>query len=135
MKTKLLLAFCLAFGGGLSAVRAQVVINEYSASNLNQFVDNHSDYEDWIELYNAGSSTVNVGGYHLSDDSLNTIKYTIPARQRLRRTDFCVSGVRGEIIMLRDIITRISILHRLKTAERISYSQIPQGISSKGSMR
>lgn len=58
---------------------AQVVINEYSASNLSQFIDNHSDYEDWIELYNIGTTAVNVGGYHLSDDSTLATKYTIPA--------------------------------------------------------
>ena len=31
---------------------AQVVINEYSASNLRSFPDNYGKYEDWIELYN-----------------------------------------------------------------------------------
>jgi hypothetical protein len=42
-------------------------------------VDDHSDYEDWIELYNAGSSSLNIGGYYLSDDSTNNTKYQIPA--------------------------------------------------------
>lgn len=62
-----------------SSTTAQVVINEYSASNLNQFVDDHSDYEDWIELYNNDPSPFPIGGYHLSDDSLQPTKYTIPA--------------------------------------------------------
>ena len=57
---------------------AQVYINEYSASNLNQFQDDFSNYEDWIELYNAGTSPVNLGGYYLSDDSLNNTKWQIP---------------------------------------------------------
>src|ERR1044071_6889464 len=58
---------------------AQVVINEFSCSNLNQFVDDHSDYEDWIELYNTSASAINMAGYYLSDDSLNNIKWQIPA--------------------------------------------------------
>lgn len=58
---------------------AQVVINEFSCSNLSQYVDNHSDYEDWIELYNTTSSPVNLAGYYLSDDSLNNLKWQIPA--------------------------------------------------------
>jgi hypothetical protein len=60
-------------------VRAQVVINEFSCSNLQQYVDNHSDYEDWIELYNTTASTINLTGYYLSDDSLNNLKWQIPA--------------------------------------------------------
>ena len=33
---------------------SQVVINEYSASNLNTILDNYSSNEDWVELFNAG---------------------------------------------------------------------------------
>lgn len=60
-------------------VNAQVVINEYSCSNLTQFADNYQDYGDWFELYNAGASTVSLAGYYLSDDSLNNTKWQIPA--------------------------------------------------------
>lgn len=58
---------------------AQVVINEFSCSNLSQFVDNHSDYGDWLELYNGGTSAVNLAGYYLSDDSTDNLKWQIPA--------------------------------------------------------
>lgn len=60
-------------------LKAQVVINEFSASNLNQYVDNHSDYNDWIELYNTSASSINLGGYYLSDDSVNNTKWQMPA--------------------------------------------------------
>jgi len=60
-------------------LRAQVVINEFSASNLSQYVDNHSDYNDWIELYNNSASTINLGGYYLSDDTAQATKWRIPA--------------------------------------------------------
>ena len=59
--------------------KSQVVINEFSASNLSQYLDNHSDYNDWIELYNTSASAVSLGGYYLSDDTSNTIKWQIPA--------------------------------------------------------
>jgi len=62
-----------------SKSNGQVVINEFSASNLTQFTDNYQDYEDWIELYNTGTSTVSLTGYYLSDDTVNALKYQIPS--------------------------------------------------------
>jgi len=61
------------------SVQAQVVVNEFSAANLNQFQDNYQKYEDWIELYNLSGSTVNIGGYYLSDNQNNPTKWMIPA--------------------------------------------------------
>lgn len=58
---------------------AQIVINEFSCSNLNQYVDDHNDYNDWIELYNTTGSAVNLSGYYLSDDSLNNTKWQFPS--------------------------------------------------------
>jgi CotH kinase protein/Lamin Tail Domain/Chitobiase/beta-hexosaminidase C-terminal domain len=66
----------------------QVVINEFSASNLSQYLDNHSDYNDWIELYNAGTSVVNLGGYYLSDDSLDNTKWQMPATITIQPNGF-----------------------------------------------
>lgn len=62
-----------------SVVNAQVVINEFSASNLNQFQDNNGLYEDWIELYNTSGSSVNIGGYFLSDNENRPDKWKIPS--------------------------------------------------------
>lgn len=59
--------------------RGQVVINEYSCSNLNGPTDNYGDREDWIELYNAGTSPVNLAGYYLSDKAGNPAKWQIPS--------------------------------------------------------
>ncbi len=56
-----------------------VVFNEWSCSNLNQFEDNHSDFGDWFELYNPDATDVNLGGYHLSDDPDEPTKFKIPA--------------------------------------------------------
>ncbi len=59
--------------------QAQVVINEYTCSNLNLHLDEYGNYEDWIELYNAGSESVNLDGYHLTDNPENLAKYQIPS--------------------------------------------------------
>ena len=62
-----------------SVINANVVINEYSASNLTGYVDNYSLEEDWIELYNTSDQGIDLGGYHLSDESDEPMKWMIPS--------------------------------------------------------
>ena len=59
-------------------IRAQVVINEASCRNFTQLTDTEGDNPDWIELYNAGSTVVNLWHYHLSDNPANPEKWTLP---------------------------------------------------------
>ncbi len=66
----------LMFGPGLA--RAQVVINEVMASNAKSFADPQGDFDDWIELYNAGAAAVDLGGMYLSDDPKEPTKWQIP---------------------------------------------------------
>lgn len=58
---------------------AQVVINEFSASNKTTLYDQDNDAEDWIELYNASNATVNLDGWGLSDDPAEPGKWNLPA--------------------------------------------------------
>ena len=58
---------------------SQVVINEYSCANVSQTPDNFGQYNDWVELYNAGASAVNIGGYYMSDNVNNPTKWAFPA--------------------------------------------------------
>lgn len=56
----------------------QLVINEGSNRNFNLIVDENGDSEDWIELYNAGSSAINLFGYSLSDVLADPDQWTFP---------------------------------------------------------
>lgn len=56
---------------------AQVVINEYSCSNLNSIPDNFGGFEDWIELYNPSASAVNLTGWYLSDKKTTPTKWQL----------------------------------------------------------
>ena len=47
-----------------------IVINEIMSSNNSVFYDDDGDTPDWLELYNSGTSQLNLLGYYLSDDSL-----------------------------------------------------------------
>ena len=66
---------------------SQVVINEYSVSNLASFQDNYQKYEDWFELLNTGATVVNLEGYYLSDNPDKPTKYVIPSGVRIADAD------------------------------------------------
>lgn len=61
------------------AAFSQVIINEYSCSNMNTVTDSYGDNEDWIELYNTTGTNVDLTGYYLSDKSGNLLKWQIPS--------------------------------------------------------
>ncbi len=43
-------------------------------------MDENSDFSDWVELYNAGAVTVNLAGFHLSNDPDSLSKWTFPSK-------------------------------------------------------
>ncbi|MBH75572.1 MAG: hypothetical protein CMP68_00125 [Flavobacteriales bacterium] len=59
-------------------VDSDLVINEIMASNDNTVADEYGDYDDWIEIYNNGVSSINLNGHYLSDDVSNLTKYIFP---------------------------------------------------------
>ena len=58
---------------------AQVVINEFSAANYDGIQAASGGYEDWVELYNAGSTPYDLSGHYLSDRMTNPTKWEFPA--------------------------------------------------------
>lgn len=54
-------------------------INEVMSSNSGVIVDEDGDTPDWIEFYNAGSVSVNLSGYGISDDKAEPFKWTFPS--------------------------------------------------------
>ncbi len=72
----LLVLFSLVISSFLDA--QLVVINEFVASNDQGVADEDGDFEDWVELYNAGTALVNLEGYALSDDADNLNQWVFP---------------------------------------------------------
>ena len=54
------------------------MINEFSCSN-SSITDNFGETPDWIELFNAGGTSVALTGYYFSDKLSNPTKWPIPA--------------------------------------------------------
>ncbi len=63
---------------GATQPAPDVVINEVQSSNRTTLADEDGDYEDWIELYNAGTGTVNLSGFGLSDDASRLWRWVFP---------------------------------------------------------
>jgi len=64
------------------------MINEVMSSNYAAMQDEDGKYNDWIEIYNAGNSAVNLSGFGLSDNENDRYRFTfpdinIPAQQHL----------------------------------------------------
>ena len=59
----LLILFISSFSFG------QLVINEGSNKNYSVLADEDGDYEDWIEIYNSGTTAIDLFNYSLSDNS------------------------------------------------------------------
>jgi len=65
---------------GIVAPPVSVFINEWMAANTNSIADPaDGDFDDWFELFNAGTGSVDLSGYFLTDTFTNKTKWTIPS--------------------------------------------------------
>ena len=77
-KRSVVLAWVLL--GGLAAPgTADVFISEFMAVNNTTLQDEDGAYPDWLELFNAGSQSVDLEGWFLTDSALNLYKWRFPA--------------------------------------------------------
>ncbi len=61
-----------------NAINLPLFINEFMASNSNTIADEHGEYDDWIEIYNAGDEPVSMNGLFLTDNLGNPSKFALP---------------------------------------------------------
>ncbi len=88
-----LISFCITCSFLFAPVQAksQIFINEFMASNTGSVIDpDYNESSDWLELYNAGTSTVNIGGYYLTDNFNIPEKWQIPAGTSIGAGGFLV---------------------------------------------
>ncbi|WP_397444459.1 lamin tail domain-containing protein [Polaribacter sp. R77954] len=55
-----------------------ISINEIMSSNETTASDEDGEFEDWIEIYNYGTTSVNLNGFGLSDQVDNPSKWVFP---------------------------------------------------------
>lgn len=140
------LAFCL-FIFSQTIIAQNIVINEVLSANTSNIKDEDDSYQDWIELYNNGISTINLNGYGLSDDASLLYKWIFPnvsiapgqylliwASDKDRRTpgsplhaNFKISSA-GEVLSLTNP-SGITVDFATATAvtPNVSYGRLPNG--------
>ncbi|MEO0082007.1 MAG: lamin tail domain-containing protein [candidate division WOR-3 bacterium] len=135
-------------GYGLSKYHGVLFINEFMASNRSTIADERGDFDDWVELYNAGDKNIDVGGMFLTDDLSRATKWGfpdtfIPAGGYLiiwcdgennegpLHTTFKLNAGPGEAIGLfssaRDRVTLVDTLSFGPQRTDTSYGRLPDG--------
>jgi len=72
------------------AAASELVINELMAKNDLAVFDETNEADDWIELYNNGPETIDLSGYHLTDNLWNLDKWPIPEGYLLGANEYLV---------------------------------------------
>jgi hypothetical protein len=62
----------LAVGFTTNAFSQKLVINEFMASNDVSYPGPEGDYPDWIEIYNPNPFPINLAGWYMCDDLVDT---------------------------------------------------------------
>ncbi len=93
-----ILPFIIALIAFPLSSNAQVVINEFLASNtiVNVDEEDYYNYNDWIEIFNSGDTEIDISGYGLTDDLNEPHKWTFPAGTSLAANDFLLIWADGE---------------------------------------
>ena len=72
-----------------------LMINEYSAANCDTDGSDCGDYEDWIEIFNNTSQSINLEGYYLSDKIDNLTKWQFPNTLLIEPGDYQIIYASG----------------------------------------
>ena len=57
-----------------------LIISEILAANESGLLDEDGEAQDWIEIYNRGSNTLDLAGWSLSDDAADPGRWVFPSR-------------------------------------------------------
>jgi len=57
----------------------QVIISEFMAKNATSLVDEEGSHEDWIEIYNTSTNSVDLFNWSLTDNPGNLTKWRFPS--------------------------------------------------------
>ena len=126
-------------------VVGNLVINEVMAGNSTAVADAHGEYDDWVELFNGNSFSINLGGYYLSDNEYDLTKWTFPSvtipangylivwcdtagnSQAGIHTTYRLSADQEEVYLTNPIGEVIDAVHYVNMPTDKGYARVPNG--------
>ena len=54
-----------------------IIINEFLAINNSIIADEFGEFDDWIEIHNNSTESININGYYITDNLNDTFKYLL----------------------------------------------------------
>ena len=75
---------------------APLWLNEIQPLNVTGPTDNNGDRDPWVELYNAGTETIDLTGFHLTDDFGAPTQWAFPAGASIGPREFRLVWLDGE---------------------------------------
>jgi hypothetical protein len=126
-------------------VPSNVVINELMPVNSTTVADNYGEYDDWIELFNLSSSTIDLSGYYLSDNHKKPSKWQIPQGTSINgngyliiwadgdttqfglHANFKLSSTGEEAVLTKPDLTITDKVSFPAPTGELSYSRVPNG--------
>jgi len=75
---------------------APIIINEWMLQNTSALPDPAGGFYPWFELYNAASSNVDLGGFHLADSTSNLFQFQIPSGYSIPPGGYLVAWADGQ---------------------------------------
>lgn len=131
---------------------AELYINEVLSSNDTGAQDEDGDYSDWMEIWNAGDSPVNLAGWGLSDSYSNPFKWTfgdvtiqpneflivwasskdrrVPSATNALHANFAISAGGEEVTLTRPDGTLMDELQPIAIPTDFSRGRFPDGAAN-----
>jgi hypothetical protein len=135
-------------------------VNEVMASNDGSLADEFGEFDDWLEVYNGGEDTIQLGGLYFSDNLSNPRKWQVPLnfpertslspgqflvlwadgqpQQGPLHTNFSLSAAGERVAIFRreaESFPRIELLSFGAQSSSASFGRFPDGSDSLSLMR
>ena len=127
------------------AVVSGLVINEIMAANFSKVSDQDGEYDDWVELYNGGNTSINLEGFYLSDNENDLTKWIFPntviqandykiiwcdtagSSQTGLHTTYRLSADQEEVYLTDPSGVVVDAVHFVNMPTDVAYARVPNG--------